>query len=71
VSIKLSLVIAAVLTVAVHHLLVRRAAAARAPKLSMGGKVRRWFDAAAIAVIGTLVALGAIHWGGMLLRGQA
>jgi hypothetical protein len=71
VSVKLSLVIALVLTVAVHHLIVRRAAAAGAPRLSIGGKVRRWFDAAAIAVIGTLVALGAIHWGGLLLRGHA
>jgi hypothetical protein len=71
VSVKLSLVIALVLTFAVHHVLVRRAAAVRGPKLSVGGKVRRWFDAAAIAVIGTLVLMGGIHWLGILARSGA
>lgn len=70
-TIKFSLIVALVLTIAVHHLLVRRAAAARGPKLSVGGKVRRWFDAAAIAVIGTLVLMGAIHWIGIFLRNHA
>jgi hypothetical protein len=65
------MVIALVLTFAVHHVLVRRAAAVRAPKLSVGGKVRRWFDAAAIAVIGTLVLMGGIHWLGILARSGA
>lgn len=70
-NVKLSIIVAIVLTVAVHHLLVRRAAAAGRPRLSMGGKVRRWFDAAAIAVIGTLVLLGGVHWLGLATRGHA
>jgi hypothetical protein len=71
VTVKFSLVVAAILTVAVHHVLVRRAAAVRGPKLTIGGKVRRWFDAAAIAVIGTMTLLGVIHVLGQVLRSQA
>lgn len=70
-SVKFSLVVAAELTIAVHHLLVRRAAAHQAGRLSLGNQVRRWFDAAAIAVIGTMVLFGAIHWLALFARGQA
>lgn len=70
-NVKLSIIVALVLTVAVHHLLVRRAAAVGGPKLRMGGRIRRWFDAAAIAVIGTLVMMGAVHWLGLFARGHA
>jgi hypothetical protein len=71
VTIKLSLVVALVLTIAVHHLLTRRAAALQGKRPSIGGRVRRWFDAAAIAVIGTLVLMGGIHWLGILARSGA
>lgn len=67
---KLSLIVALVLTLAVHHLIQRRAAAAGKARLPIGGRVRRWFDAAAIAVLGTLVLFGAIHWLGVLTRGH-
>ncbi len=67
---KLSLLVALILTLAVHHLLQRRAVAAGKPRLPMGGRVRRWFDAAAIAVLGTLVLFGAIHWLGVFSRGH-
>lgn len=70
-SVKLSVVVAALLTIVVHHLLMRRAAMRQALRLSIGNKVRRWFDAAAIAVIGTMVLFGAIHWLAVYARGQA
>ena len=70
-NVKLSLIVALVLTFAVHHVMTRRAAAVRSPKLTLGAKVRRWFDAAAIAVIGTLVLFGAIHWLGIFARSSA
>jgi hypothetical protein len=68
---KLSLALALILTLAVHHLIQRRAAAAGRARPSLGGRVRRWFDAAAIAVLGTIVLLGAIHLLGVATRGHA
>jgi hypothetical protein len=68
---RVSVFVAIVLTIVVHHLIQRRAVAAGRAPLRMGGKIRRWFDAAAIAVLGTLVLFAAIHWLGILSRGHA
>jgi hypothetical protein len=68
---RVSVFVAIILTLVVHHFLRRRALAAGAAPLRLGGKVRRWFDAAAIAVLGTLLLFGAIHWLGILSRGHA
>jgi hypothetical protein len=70
VTVKFSMVVALVLTFVVHHFLTRRAAVLAAPRPTIGTRVRRWFDAAAIAVVGTMTMLGVVHLVGLALRGQ-